>query len=95
MLVVNDAIFHGAFKAAPDCRSPRLLRVSAVGQRFPHCGLGFLSGWEIAASGPWTLSSIAHCLPQIIQLPVFPFFFFLNWGVVALQYGASFCCTMK
>ena len=61
---------------------------------FPHCGLGLLSGWEIAASGPWTLSSIAHCLPEIIQLPVFPFFFF-NWGIVTLQYCVSFCCTMK
>ena len=58
-------------------------------------GFGLLWGWEIAASGPWILLSIAHCLLQITQLTGFSwFFFFFNWGIVALQ-CVSFCCTMK
>ena len=57
-----------------------------------HCGRPVLQTLDIFSSVSFLFALSAFWVPH---LSFFFFFFFFNWSIVALQWHASFCCTMK
>lgn len=87
MLVVNDGISQGAFKVAPS-----LVASHTVGQRFPHCGLWTLWGWETVFMDhdPSKHSTLFASNNTVTSFSCF--FFLIAYYFYNMPY---FCCTMK